>query len=64
MMLETMLDGNQTWFNIIQHRATWYNMVAKRMQHRENSYSLGGNFSFNRNNIQTAVTNRTKQRML
>ena len=33
MMLDTMFDGNQTSFNIIQHHATSCNMVAKRVQH-------------------------------
>ena len=33
MMSMTMFDGNQTSFNIMQHRATSCNMVAKRVQH-------------------------------
>ena len=32
-MLHQMFDGNQTSLNIIQHLATWYNMVAKRVLH-------------------------------
>ena len=28
-----MFHGNQTSFNIIQHHATWWDMVAKRVQH-------------------------------
>ena len=32
-MLHEMFDGNQTWFNIIQHNATSCNMAAKRVQH-------------------------------
>ena len=31
-MLKMMFDGNQTSFNIIQHHATLYNMVAKQVQ--------------------------------